>query len=172
MRITFVLYKIIDDNQGGLIATTVVLSIILLIVIILLILVILLLIFVAWPIYKERQRRRNKSDYSLEYIAAEDPKPSTSNGNLMKKQHDEKEDLYFHDNEFSKFPSAPPRKNPPQAPDSDSIVDMKRGPGSDDDLNTIPEDTEHSDLNDEHDTLIKKGDINKPQPYDQKDSTV
>lgn len=126
----------------------------------------------AWPIYKERQRRRNKSDYSLEYMVAEDPKPSTSNGNLMKGQHEEKEDLYFHDNDFSKLLSAPPRKEPPQAPDSDSMVDMKRGPGSDDDLNTIPEDTEYSDMNDENDTLIKKGDINKPQPYDQKNSAV
>lgn len=105
-------------------------------------------------------------------MVAEDPKPSTSNGNLMKGQHEEKEDLYFHDNDFSKLPSAPPRKEPPQAPDSDSIVDMKRGPGSDDDLDTIPEDTEYSDMNDENDTLIKKADIDKPQPYNQKDSAV
>lgn len=83
-----------------------------------------------------------------------------------------KRKIYFHDNDFSKLPSAPPRKEPPQAPDSDSIVDMKRGPGSDDDLNTIPEDTEHSDMNDETDTLIKKADIDKPQPYNQKDSAV
>lgn len=154
-----------DDGDGGLATTTAVLSIILLIVIILLILVILLLVFVAWPIYKERRRRRVKSDDP----PPQEPKPSSSNGNLVKEEKGCEKD-----NIFSQFPSAPPPREPPKAPDSDSVVDMKRGPGSDDDLKMIPEDTEHSDMNDEYDSLLKKEDISKPKPYEKttKDSVV
>lgn len=146
-----------------------------LIVIILLILLIILLILVAWPIYKER-RRRAKSEENLELSVHEDTpmldgKPSTSNGDIPK--DDNTGD--YEETPMPPYPSEPPPKDPPKAnnaSDDDSVIDMERGPGSDDDLKTIPEDTEHSDMNDEYDTLLKKEDMNKPKSYEHHDSVV
>jgi len=164
-----------DNGESGLVATTTVLSIIVLIVIILLILIIILLILVAWPIYKER-RRRVKSEENLELSVNEntpmlDGKPSTSNGDIPK--DDSTGD--YEETPMPPYPSEPPPKDPPKAnnaSDDDSVIDMERGPGSDDDLKTIPEDTEHSDMNDEYDTLLKKEDMNKPKSYEHHDSVV
>ena len=137
---------------------------------------------IVWPWYKDhkyRPRRRSDYDDNVHVTVADEavePKQCGSNGTLPQ---DEKPQVY-EETSIPPYPSMPPPTKPKPvetapALDNESDVEMQRGPGSDDDLNTIPEDMELSDdNNEEYDTLMKKEDVQKPKSYENshKDSAV
>ena len=145
------------DDSDSLVGTTTVLSIIVFIVLVLLILLVLFVLYIIWPIYR---RRRNEKFYQT----IEEPKASSNTVS-----HDEK-DATPVTSSIPPYPVEPPPPKPPS--EADSEIEMHHGPGSDDDLHTIPEDKELDDTTDEYDTLMKKGDVNKPTPYHNFDTEI
>ncbi|XP_057312855.1 uncharacterized protein LOC130654316 [Hydractinia symbiolongicarpus] len=150
-----------EDKNSSLITSTTVLAIILLIVIILVVLLIFIIVCMVWPIYRQHEPRVRRESSELSQLVtpvevASEAKPSGSNGQIYKEEKVQN----FEETPIPPYPSVPPPETPDKAElqEVDSDIEMQKGPGSEDDLNTIPEDTEYSDTAEESDTLMKRKD--------------
>lgn len=180
-----------SSNRGKSFITTTMLSICLLLVLIILIGFVLLLLFCIWPLYKDRKQGGKKyvKNNNIPSVNHHDHSESGSNGRLPREQITEVETDFVSDNNNEGFldltipprpANAPPIEQPfspdlpPMPSDDEEDKCVKISPTSDISFPELPEeikDEEHTDSED-YDTLLKKEDIHKPEPYSQFDSAV